>query len=333
MNKVDLIYYSKLSKIFKPFSGIGHVLLFHRVCNDNENQVTKGLQVTQEYLDRVIQYFISRKIDIISLDECYNRIISKATVRRFVVFTFDDGYADNLTHALPVFERYNAPFSVFLATGFPDYSVILWWYLLDNLVMNTDRIEFLYGDDIYCFRTETLNEKTDAFGKIRNFILESNQEDCLTRLAAVFNGEPKDLLALTKKLALTWDQVRELSKNPLVTIGAHTVNHLALSKLNEGKVIKEITDSIRIIQEQTGKPVSYLAYPIGTSAEASVREYNLSKQCNVKMAFTTERGNIFKHHAKYLQSLPRIGLNERWRNSHIDLYINGLTPFIDRIVR
>ena len=334
MNKVDIIYYSQFSKFFSPlFSGIGHVLLFHRVCNNDENKITRGLQVTQEYLDAVLKYFISRNIDIVSLDECYNRILSKEKVRRFVVFTFDDGYSDNLTHALPVFERYSAPLAVFIATGYPDHSVILWWYLLDDLVMNSDHIEFLYGNDLYSFSTNTLNEKTDAFWKIRRFILDSNQEDFLTRLAVVFNGDQRDLLALTKKLALSWDQVKELSKHPLVTIGAHTINHLALSKLDEGKVIEEITGSMRLIQEKTEKPVSYLAYPIGTSAEASAREYDLSKQCNVKMSFTAERGNIFKHHSKHLHSLPRIGINERMHISHIDLYINGLIPFIDRIFR
>lgn len=334
MNKVDLLYISKISKLFKPFySGIGHILLFHRVCNENEYNVTRGLQVTQHYLASVIEYFISRKIDIISLDECYNRLVSKARMKRFVVFTFDDGYADNLTHALPVFEKYNAPFAVFIATGYPDYSVILWWYLLDDLVMKNDKIEFEYCNDHYSFSTSTLSEKTDAFWKIRKFILNSNQNDYLPRLSSIFKEEQGDLLALTRKLSLSWDQVKELSKHPLVTIGAHTINHLALSELDENEAIEEISGSMSLIQEKISKPVSYLAYPIGTTAEASLREFDLSKKCNVKMSFTAERGNIFKYHLKHLHSLPRIGINERMRISHIDLYINGLIPFYDKFFR
>ena len=330
MNYIDLIQKSKIHKIFKPFySGIGHVLMFHRVSNDNEYNITKGLQVSTGYMESVLEFFISSKIDIVSLDECYNRIKAKGKMKRFVSFTFDDGYADNLTHALPVFEKYNAPFSVFLATGYPDHTVVLWWYLLENLVMENEKIEFKDSSGIYVFNTLTLAEKTDALWKIRRYILESNQEDLLSRLKTVFHDKNIDFFELTKKMALSWDQVIELSNHPLVTIGAHTVNHLALSKLSENKVIEEIIDSIKIIEEKIGKPVLYFAYPIGTAAEASEREFNIAKNCNAKMAFTAVKGNIFKYHSEQLHSLPRIGINERLKIPNIDLYINGLTPFRD----
>ena len=104
MNKVDLIYTSRLHKMFKPFySGIGHVLMYHRVGN-YDRIFTKHLQVSQESLEMALRYFISKNIDIVSLDECYARISAGVRGKRFVAFTFDDGYADNLTHALPVFE-------------------------------------------------------------------------------------------------------------------------------------------------------------------------------------------------------------------------------------
>ena len=78
-----------------------------------------------------IEYFISRKIDILSLDDCHARIISGKKEKSFAAFTFDDGYVDNLTLALPVFEHYGVPFTIFLTTGFPDHQIVLWWYLLE----------------------------------------------------------------------------------------------------------------------------------------------------------------------------------------------------------
>lgn len=327
MNKFDLIQYSKLHKIFKPFcSGIGHVLLFHRVCTENNYILNNYLLVTQKYLENVLNFFISKNIDIVTLDECYNRITTNGKVKRFVTFTFDDGYADNLTHALPVFEKYNAPFAIFLTNAFPDYKIVCWWYLLENLVMNNDRIEFHENGIDYVYSTLTIDEKKDAFWKIRRFIIESSPENFFPRLKTVFNDI--DLFDLTKKLALSWDQVSELSKHPLVTIGSHTVNHLALSKLTEEKAIHEISDSIKIIQGKIGKPVLYMAYPFGSSSEASVREFNFARNCGVKMAFTAIDGNIFSSHAKHILSLPRISIDESWRMSSIDLYINGLTPFV-----
>ena len=333
MTKWDLIRYSRLHKVFKPFySGIGHVLMFHRVINENDYIFNRNIQVTQDYLEDILRYFIYNNIDIVTLDECYNRITAEGKVKRFVAFTFDDGYTDNLINALPVFEKFDAPFALFLATGFPDHKIILWWYLLENLVLNSNRIEFNDGDNHYLYNTVTLDEKKDAFWKIRGYIVESNEDNLLFRLKNIFNKTEDEMLDLTKKLALSWDQVIEFSNHPLVTIGAHTVNHLALSKLKENKVIEEINESIKIIEDKIKKPVIHLAYPIGSYSAANIREFNITERCNVKMAFTAKDGNIFKRHINHLYSLPRIGVDETRGITFIDLYINGFTPFINKIL-
>jgi len=308
--------------------------MLHRVCNESDNDyvITKGLQVTPDYLDTMLKFFVSENYEMVSLDECYNRITSRHKVKKFVAFTFDDGYVDNLTHALPVFEKYNAPFTIFLTTGMPDHKVILWWYLLDNLIMNNNSIQFSDEGKNYHYDTSTIAKKKDTFGKIRPFILESNHENLIPRLKSIFQESFPDLYDLTKRLSLTWEQVIELSKHPLVTIGAHTVNHYALSKLHEDLATKEINESISIIESKIGKPVLHLAYPIGTSIEASTREFKIAANSSLKTAYTAEKGNIFKHHSNSLYSLPRLGINEALQISNIDLYINGLTPFRDKLL-
>jgi len=333
MTKWNLIRSTRLHKVFKPFySGIGHVLIFHRITDENDCVFNRNIQIPPDYLEEIIEYFIDNNIDIVTLDECYDRITSEGKMKRFVAFTFDDGYADNLVNALPVFEKYNAPFTLFLATGFPDHSIILWWYLLEDLVLHSDRIEFEDGDDTYFFDTITQDEKKEAFWKIRSYIVECNEDNLLLRLKNIFNKSENELLDLTKKLALTWDQVVELSNHPLVAIGAHTVSHMALSKLKENKVIEEINESIRIIEDKIKKPVHHLAYPIGSYSAANIREFNITEKCNVKMAFTARDGNIFRHHANHLYSLPRIGIDETRGLTFIDLYINGFTPFLNKII-
>ncbi|MBN1386924.1 MAG: polysaccharide deacetylase family protein [Bacteroidales bacterium] len=332
MNKYDIIRSTKLHKIFKPFyAGIGHVLVFHRIYNENDYVFNKNLHVTQGSLEDIVKYFISNNIDIVSLDECYNRITAKSKVKRFVAFTFDDGYIDNLTHALPVFEKYSVPFTLFLTTGFPDHTVVLWWYLLENLVMESNLIQFKDGDNTYSYKTGTMEEKNNAFWSIRRYILESDEKNLIKRLQTIFNMVQDDLFDLTAKLAMSWDQVIELSNHPLVTIGAHTVNHLALSKLSEDTVIKEINESIEIIEKKIKKPVLYLAYPIGSSSAASVREFNITRGCNLKMAFTAKDGNIFKYHTDNMYSLPRISVDDTRGITFVDLYINGFTPFLNTI--
>ncbi len=331
MNKAEIVQRSQLHRIFKPFySGIGHVLMFHRVSRKSDYIITRGLEVSPEYLEGVIKFFQSKKIDIITLDECYNRITAKGKIKRFVSFTFDDGYTDNLTEALPVFEKYNVPFTVFLTTSYPDRKGVLWWYLLEKLAMENDKTEFIFNTTKHFYSTKTLGEKKFALWRIRRFILDGNHTDITSRLDSIFKGSSIKMYDLTEKLTLSWDQVIELSRHPLATIGAHTVNHLSLKSLTDDKVFEEITNSIKIIEDKIKLPVLYFAYPIGTHEEAGEREYSIASHCNIKMAFTAEKGNIFRKHATQLHSLPRVSINETMRLSHIELFINGLTPFMNK---
>jgi hypothetical protein len=186
MNKAELLHASRLYKAFRPFySGIGHVLMFHRVGDNREFLFNSDLMVGTGFLEETLQYFRSHDIDIVSLDECYDRITSGGRTRRFVAITFDDGYRDNLTHALPVLEQYNAPFAVFLTTAFPDHRIVLWWYLLENLVLQNNRVEFEENGASYAYATSTMEEKRDAFWAIRRHIMSGC---CL--FSRTFSGSP-----------------------------------------------------------------------------------------------------------------------------------------------
>lgn len=307
--------------------------MFHRVGINDDQVFTRDLMVRPAFLEASLKYFISRDIDVVSLDECYRRLTSGKRVKRFVTFTLDDGYEDNLTQALPVFEKYGAPFSVFLTTGFPDHQIVLWWYHLENLIMNHDSIEFEDGNRGFSFRTSTKSEKKDAFWEIRRYIMQSKQEELLPRLQKIFKKDLQGLLDLTKKMALSWDQITELSNHPLATIGSHTVKHMALSELPEKEVLTEIKEAIGIIREKTGKPVAHLAYPYGISSTVGPREFRIAGQCDVKLAFTTESSNILKRHIKHLHALPRIEMTESWDHPSFEFYMNGFTPFIHKFIR
>jgi peptidoglycan/xylan/chitin deacetylase (PgdA/CDA1 family) len=334
MDKWDLIYYSRAYKLFKPFySGIGHVLNFHRVGNGEDRIFTKDLMVSSGSLETTLNYFKSRKIDVVSLDECHARITARKRSRRFVAFTFDDGYGDNLTEALPVFEKFDAPFTVFLSTGFPDHTIVLWWYLLEDMVREQDEVSYVDGGQTYAYRTSSPEEKKDAFWKIRSHIIQSKREELLPRLKNIFRTDEEGLLNPTRQMALSWQQVVELDSHPLVTLGAHTVNHFALSKLPEEEVRSEILGSMERIRSKTGTPVEHLAYPFGILSTAGPREFRIARECGLKTAYTTESSNILKRHEGNLLALPRIEMTNGWDDQFFDLYVYGFTPFFHKLIR
>ena len=62
--------------------------------------------------------------------------------KKFAVLTFDDGYTDSFDVIYPIFKKYQLPFGVYVVTDFPDRETILWWYMLEDLVLKLPIIFF-----------------------------------------------------------------------------------------------------------------------------------------------------------------------------------------------
>lgn len=325
----SLIRHTSGYKITRPFySGIGHILCFHRVCKRNNIErlsMCSGLEVTPEYLEKIINFFSTRKYDIISLDQLlYNLEIRKIN-KKFVVFTFDDGYLDNLIYAYPIFKRYNIPFTIYITTGFADRSAVLWWHLLEDLILKKDYIAFEIEGMIFEYHCATLDKKENVFLKIRSLITESNETNYWDRIKQIFIPNQIDICKKTDESMLDWRKIQELSSDPLVTIGSHAVNHYCLSKLSEAGLRHEILESKRILESNINREIKHFSYPFGNRGEAGTREFKMTKECGYQTAVTGRSANVFFAHRCYLEALPRITMGEDLDEQRLIFLINGLT--------
>lgn len=83
---------------------------------------------------------------------------------------------------------------------------------------------------------------------------------------------------------MTWDELKEISQDPLVTIGSHTVTHPSdITKLEPDQQQHELADSKAALEEHLGKPVPFLAYPDGNNNQ---QVQDLAKALGYKMAFS-----------------------------------------------
>lgn len=89
------------------------VLFYHRVADDRPNPWT----ISNEDFDWQIRW-LQRNVDIVSLPEAQRRMREQASHRLAVCITFDDGYADNCRHALPLLVKERIPFTYFVASQF-----------------------------------------------------------------------------------------------------------------------------------------------------------------------------------------------------------------------
>ncbi len=86
---------------------------------------------------------------------------------------------------------------------------------------------------------------------------------------------------------LNWDQIKTLDRSGLIEIGAHTVNHLALSAQPAEVQRSEIFDSKATIEYQLGHSVSSFAYPYGSFNALTI---SLVQQAGFTSAVTTAKG-------------------------------------------
>jgi peptidoglycan/xylan/chitin deacetylase (PgdA/CDA1 family) len=133
----------RLDRVIRPlYGGIGAILMLHRVLPHGEQSrlaANRRLEITPEYLERVIIQLQRHGYHAISMDRLASGFERQKWPTPFVCFSVDDGYADTLTHALPVFERYQIPFIVYVATGFIDGTILPWHLVLEALLLASDR--------------------------------------------------------------------------------------------------------------------------------------------------------------------------------------------------
>ncbi len=324
---------SGIPHLVKPFfGGEGHILTFHRVIPDSNIPRIhnhESLEVSPAHLEAVIQFFASRNYQFYSLDQVADCLENESFPDKFVCFTFDDGYQDVYQYAYPIFKQYEVPFAVYISTNFPDQTAILWWYMLEEFLIASKEVSFQWQGQDYTFTVGNKTEKEAAFATLRTLILqEKTQESQLALLHTLFEEAYDHLLAKANSMAMSWEEIVEMSQDPLVTIGAHTQNHLPLSQISEVMLEQEVAGSKAQIESYIQKRVDHFAYPFGKRTEASIREFQSVKSAGFRTATTTRIGNIFPGHKAYPEALPRISINRATNDKVLALQTTGLIPMV-----
>jgi peptidoglycan/xylan/chitin deacetylase (PgdA/CDA1 family) len=216
---------------------------------------------------------------------------------RAVCLTFDDGYYDNLAVARPLLAAARVPATVFLATGFLGASCF-WW----------DRLAHVFADA--GMREVSLDQAAEPLGLAPPVTLErvwlllrdlppGERAVVLDRLEGALGtrGEvPADLRPMTEEEA-------RCLVSPLISIGAHTVDHAYLPAHDGSRVAQEIGDSLQRCAAIAQAPVRVLAYPYGAHDEAVVE---VAARLGVTGALTTTPVAVTE--ASPRLALPRVGV-------------------------
>ena len=282
------------------YGGPGVIFMLHSTVGKSNTFLLEDLRCPLATLEGILSWLKDKDVQFVSLDDAMQRL-SRPLSKRFCVFTFDDGYADNLTHALPVMERFNAPFTVYVATGMSTGTTDAWWLGLAALINTHDRIEL---PDLNC-RFECADQATKKRAYIAITERIHSDYDVLPAVKAAIFAAGIDSGALARREALSNEQLRRLAASPLVTIGAHSERHINLARVSVAEAQQEMISSRRSLEHIVDREVVHFAYPFGNANACGLREAQLARAAGFRTAVTTRRGTLFPQHRDHPLALPR----------------------------
>lgn len=205
------------------------IVQYHRI-DEVTNFPFSITPTTPQEFDREMRY-LRQRYQVISLDELSSSLSDlKALPPNTAIVTIDDGYKDIYVHAYPIIKKYNVPATVFLTTGHIGTTNLFWWDKVKYVIWHTkfDTIE-VDGSNVH--QLNSANERRWVASAVTKSLKQMPDEKRNESIEKLVQQSGVDIPPnLGKELILSWDEIREMSRNG-VSFGAHTINHPILTKL------------------------------------------------------------------------------------------------------
>ncbi len=287
------------------------IVIFHRVLAQPDPLFPEDVDTRR--FDEICGW-LATWYRVLPLDEAVRRLQQGVLPARALAITFDDGYADNHDLALPILCSHGLCATFFIATGFLDGGRM--WN--DTVVESLRRCKAprLALGELGLPGVGELALETDAARRqaIDRVLAATKYLPPLARQAAVERIAERAGADLPDNLMMRSDQVRAMSDAGM-QIGAHTVSHPILARLDDTQARAEVTLSKGQLEDLLGRPVTLFAYPNGKPGEDfSPRDAQVVQRAGFAAAVSTASGAARAGDGRMFQ-LPRFTPwdRQRWR--------------------
>ena len=261
------------------------VLCYHRIG-------MKGIPLFSELPPALFEAqmrYLRRRYRVLSLDDLCQEMEDPSRKEDAVAVTFDDGYRDLHTHALPVLRKYQIPATIFLPLVSIETGQVPWYdrVFLALKVFPKDELQIVL-DRPRLFPLVSLKARLETAAEIIQYLRtlpdHRRREYCRTLEEQVIL--PPDEL---KDRMLTWEQIRAMARER-ITFGSHTMTHPAVSQLAESQLENELGESKRVLENRLGSPAVHFAYPFGKPADCGTAALPFLVRHGYRSAATTVEG-------------------------------------------
>ena len=247
----------RLSLLAWPRSQLLSILIYHRVFA-RQSALFPG-EMHAENFDRQMRY-LAQNFSVMPLLDAVQRLRQGTLPHRACCITFDDGYADNLTVALPILEKYGLASTVFVATSYIDGGCMFNDAVIEIVSRTTRPVLDFRELGLECYNINSNQDRPDTIRKVlkkTRFSPPAQRDTTVGKMCEIAGVE-----SLPKDLMLSEAQVAELSCRG-VEIGGHTESHPILTTIELDQAQAEIAKGKQTLEKWIGKPVRCFAYPNG----------------------------------------------------------------------
>ena len=273
------------------------VLIFHRVLGQPDPLFPD--EVDAHRFDTLCGW-IARWLHVLPLDLAVARLKAGTLPARAACITFDDGYADNYHVALPILQRHRLTSTFFIATSFLDGGR-MWNDTVIEAVRQT-RLPVLVLDDALGdgFVRVPVGSAAEKQAAIQAIIGQLKYLPVSERAALATGIAARAQVVPPTDLMMTSAEVKALRQAGM-QIGAHTVSHPILAKLDRALAHREIFESKQVLEQLLGERVGLFAYPNGkpgvdytTESVEVVRELGFDAAVSTRWAASGRNTDMFQ---------------------------------------
>lgn len=283
------------------------ILRYHSVSAASD-YCSPTIAVSPELFEKQMEY-LSRHYKVFSLDDLVLGFESRDLPHKSVAITFDDGYADNATAALPVLARYKLPATFFVTSDSVLGKGAFWVGWLYRAVWRAPAMALQKACSLILGTDGIAGRRNNVFAALASRIDKADTADRSTYLSSLESAfthmpplcEPSDFM-------MSIEQLHELHAAGMI-IGAHTSTHRVLAGIPESEAREELTRSKGDLEAELGQSVRHLAYPNGhVERNVDANAIRLAQEAGYWSAGTSRRGIVTERSS--IHDLSRQGINE-----------------------
>lgn len=258
------------------------ILMYHNVLPDDAPGGFRHQSISlSRSAFRKQMAFLKRFFNPVSLEEYLNG----KPASRDVAITFDDGTSITYDTTIPIIEKLNIPITIFVATQQVDNGPLIWAAYInalcfeniyEQLEINGQLLPLGTLEEMVAAKNYLVSEATKT-GDQRGFVNK------LRNKYKIPEGVDRYYRGMSSK------QLEKAGKHDLVTLGAHSISHPDLSRLNKQEQSEEIKGSLDLIRNLSESPVNTFAYPSGDYDQVTLEILN---ELGIEKSFAVKGKNL-----------------------------------------